>query len=100
VSLPFEHAIVDMACQPDSMYSSVSATPELPGWLKASASAPSSSACQAAPMVLSMEDPCQSTPEVLQQELAQQLEEQLEALDIGQLQALKDAVCRQMVLGQ
>jgi hypothetical protein len=51
-------------------------------------------------MVLSMDDPCQSTPEVLQQELAQQLEEQLDALDIGQLQALKDAVCRHMAAGQ
>jgi hypothetical protein len=47
-------------------------------------------------MVLSMEDPCQSTPEVLQQELAQQLEEQLDALDTAQLQALKNAVCRHM----
>jgi hypothetical protein len=48
-------------------------------------------------MVLSIEDPCQSTPEVLQQELAQQIEEQIEqqldALDISQLQLLKEAVC-------
>ncbi|WIA11076.1 hypothetical protein OEZ85_011227 [Tetradesmus obliquus] len=70
------------------------AAAELPDWLRASAASPS--ACQAAPMVLSMEDPCQSTPEVLQQELAQQLDEQLDALDIGQLMLLKDAVCRHM----
>ncbi|WIA30977.1 hypothetical protein OEZ86_001025 [Tetradesmus obliquus] len=67
---------------------------ELPDWLRASAAAPA--ACQAAPMVLSMEDPCQSTPEVLQQELALQLDDELDALDLGQLMLLKDAVCRQL----